>query len=145
MALKKGNGLPKRGNSLPSLPTDPGALAYERTISDALRRELGDARYNAKTLMRWTGVSARTAKHWLAGTAGPSGLHLILMRNSDSMFETVLQLAGRTNCTVPGAIADARARLIEVRTLLDIAIEISSRNLNTQSNEIAQPTQDETG
>lgn len=49
-----------------------------------------------KTVMRWTGASERTVKGWLSGTSGPSGEHLIaLLRNSDTLLERVLRLAGR--------------------------------------------------
>jgi hypothetical protein len=128
MALKKGNGLPKRGNPLPLLSAD---TSYEQVISAALRRELGTTRYTAKTLMRWTGAVARTAKHWLAGSAGPSGVHLIaLMRNSDAVLEAVLELAGRRDCIAPEKTSDSGERLAELRALLESAIALTSDSPN---------------
>ena len=125
MAMKKGNGLPKRGNGLPPLGTD---APYEQVISVALRRELGRTRYTAKTLMRWTGAGARTAKHWLAGSAGPSGVHLIaLMRNSDAVFEAVLELAGRRDDGLHDKTPGFGNRLAELRALLESAIALTSR------------------
>jgi hypothetical protein len=124
MALKKGNGLPKRGKPLPFLSAD---TSYEQVISAALRQELGRTRYTAKTLMRWTGAGARTAKNWLAGSAGPSGVHLIaLMRNSDAVLEAVLELAGRRDCTTPDKTSDFGERLAELRALLKSAIALTS-------------------
>jgi hypothetical protein len=123
MTLKKGNGLPKRGNSLPLLAT---GMAYEQVISAALRKELGSTRYTAKTLMRWTGAGARTAKHWLAGSAGPSGVHLIaLMRSSDAVFEAVLELAGRRDCDTPDEPPTLGSRLVELRAHLESAIALT--------------------
>jgi hypothetical protein len=123
MALKKGNGLPKRGNGLPLLSTDG---PYEQVVSTALRKELGGARHAAKTLVRWTGAGTRTAKHWLAGSAGPSGEHLIaLMRNSNSVFEAVLVLAERRNYDLPHTSPDSGERLAELRTLLESALALT--------------------
>jgi hypothetical protein len=46
--------------------------------------------------MRWTGVTERTVKYWLAGENGPAGEHLLsLVRNSDAVFTAFLDLAGR--------------------------------------------------
>jgi hypothetical protein len=46
--------------------------------------------------MRWTGANERTTKNRLSGTNGPSGEHLLeLMRNSDLVFERVLELVDR--------------------------------------------------
>jgi hypothetical protein len=128
MALKKGNELPKRGNSLPLLEL---GFAYEQVISAALRQELGRSRYTAKTLMRWTGAGARAAKHWLAGSAGPSGVHLIaLMRNSDAVFEAVLKLAGRDDHHLSDGTRDAGDRMVELRGLLESAMALTSNGRN---------------
>jgi hypothetical protein len=109
MRSKLGNGLPQRGNGLPHSENGAAIGLYEQAISAALRRALGGRRYAAKTLMRWTGASARTAKHWLAGSAAPSGAHLIrLMRASDIVFATVIRLVGRDS--------DAGADRISSRT-----------------------------
>jgi hypothetical protein len=123
MTLKKDNGLPKRCNSLPLLDT---GMTYEQVISAALRKELGRTRYTAKTLMRWTGAGARTAKHWLAGSAGPSGVHLIaLMRNSDAVLEAVLELADRRDCDPPDKAPNLGNRLVELRAHLESAMALT--------------------
>jgi hypothetical protein len=129
MAPKKGNGLHKRGNSLPAFESGRVTVSYEQAISAALQKEFGNARYAAKTLMRWTGASPRTAKHWLAGSAGPSGGHLIaLIKNSDAIFGAVLHLASRENCAVPNSLIGVRERRIELRALLNAAIEMLSND-----------------
>ena len=126
--VEEGQWIAQRGNPLPFLSAD---TSYEQVISAALRRELGSTRYTAKTLMRWTGAVARTAKHWLAGSAGPSGVHLIaLMRNSDAVLEAVLELAGRRDCIAPEKTSDSGKRLAELRALLESAIALTSDSPN---------------
>jgi hypothetical protein len=84
--------LPKMGKELPKSISDQ----YADTISAALRIELGASHQAVKRLMRWTGASERTAKNWLSGTCGPSGVHLVsLMNRSDNVVDCVLALAGR--------------------------------------------------
>jgi hypothetical protein len=91
----KGNALPKMGKELP-IPRRLKSSAYAGQIAKALRTELGGSNRAIKTLMRWTQASERTAKCWLAGASGPSGEHLVaLIRNSDAVLETVLELAQR--------------------------------------------------
>src|SRR6202044_1253876 len=107
MGSKVGNGFPQRGNELPFSEQGASHTSYERAIAAALRRELGGRRYAAKTLMRWTGASARTVKHWLAGSTGPSGAHLIeLMRFSDIVFDAVVRMAARDPNTDAARIAE---------------------------------------
>ncbi len=70
---------------------------YQFAIAAALKRELGGSHRAIKTLIKWTDVSERTAKNWLSGNHGPSGEHLIvLMRCSDEVLSSVLEIAGRT-------------------------------------------------
>jgi hypothetical protein len=69
---------------------------YASSISDVLRAQLGTTHQAIKTLMRWTGANERTTKNWLSGANGPSGEHLLeIMRNSDLVFECVLELIDR--------------------------------------------------
>jgi len=85
------------GNNLPIRATT--ALAggeYATQIAQALRRELGNSRRTIKTLMRWTGVSERTAKNWLAAKRGPSGLDLLILgKYSDEVLLAMAALMGR--------------------------------------------------
>ena len=76
----------KMGNSFPIC-----AQTYANAVAAALRTELGTSHRAIKTLRHWTDASERTAKHWLAGSHGPSGLHLIeLMRHSDHALRQCL-------------------------------------------------------
>lgn len=117
MARKKGNPFPKKGNLL-HLALDPELSGtYEGLVASALRRELGGSHKAVKTLMRWTGASARTSKNWLSGTVGPNGLHLILLMTwSDAVFEVALKLSKRDRSSQQ--IAEARLLLAKVTMLL---------------------------
>ena len=58
----------------------------------------------------------RTAKHWLSGIHGPSGVHLVqLLRNSDEVLKAVLILAGR-----PGTLSGAKATQARIHLMAAI-------------------------
>lgn len=106
MLPKTGKVLPPRGGG-----TETG-LTYAAVVAAALHRELGDTHRAIKIVMRWTGASERTVKHWYAGTTGPNGEHLIaLLRQSDEVLESCLMMAGREH-------AIAAQKLIEARDVL---------------------------
>ncbi len=86
----------EKGTKVPSMGLDKAeSQAFAATIADALRAELG-SRSVAKTVARWTGVSDRAVKKWLAGKVVPDGEHLVaLMRHSDTVLAVVLRAAGR--------------------------------------------------
>lgn len=119
MRAKMGNGFPKMGSPLP-LSADTGtASSYEAIVAAAIRAELGGSRRAIKTLMRRTGVSARTAKNWLSGETGPTGAHLVeLMRTSDRMFDAVLQMAGRDRYPSATSVGEAGELLERALKLL---------------------------
>ena len=120
MREKMGNEFPKMGNSLPIPEADRSAMSYEAIIAAAVRQELGGSHQAIKTLMRRTGASARTAKNWLSGSAGPSGAHLVeLMRSSDLVFAAVLRMAGRERAVIGGRLAEASELLKRVLALLE--------------------------
>ncbi len=90
MFPKTGNTFQNTGNKLNS------QIEYRDAIWIALTSELGGTHQAAKTTMRWTGVSERTARNWISGTHAPAGEHLVeLIRNSDAVLSAVLTLAGR--------------------------------------------------
>lgn len=93
MRIKMGTSVPKMGTTV-HLAADQAA--YRKAMADTLRRELGPTHQAIKTVMRWTGVSERTAKYWLSGERGPSGEHLIrLAQHSDAVLITFLSMAER--------------------------------------------------
>jgi hypothetical protein len=117
VASKRGNRFPKRGNSLHLTADLDLSGSYEGLIASALRRELGGSHKAVKTLMRWTGASARTSKNWLSGAVGPNGLHLILLMTwSDGVFDVALKLSKRDRPSQQ--IAEARILIAKVATLI---------------------------
>ncbi len=114
---------PKTGNKFPAGPEQDYAVA----ISAALRSELGDSHRAAKTVMRWTDASERSAKNWLTGRRGPSGWHLILLiRRSDAVALTVLNLAGRDAAGAGLALQTLRDAHLEAARAIDETL--GSRN-----------------
>ena len=90
----------------------------------ALRDELGDSHRAIKTVMRWTGASERTVKNWISGASGPSGKHLIeIVRNSESVFATVMLLAGREQVVAAKKLVDARDTLA---AMLEIIVGLTA-------------------
>jgi hypothetical protein len=74
--------------------------------------DLGSSHQAIKTLMRWTGSNERTAKNWLSGANRPSGEHLLeIIRNSDLVFECVLQLVDRRSVFSHRNLEELRERL----------------------------------
>jgi hypothetical protein len=101
--------------------------SYAQLIGEILRAELGNSHQAHKTLMRWTGANERTAKNWLSGANGPSGEHLLLlMRNSDRVFECVLQLSCRPAVLSSQRLAEVRNSLQATADLLTKVIEVGN-------------------
>lgn len=101
--------LPKTGKKFPSgIDRDRASAAFARVVAEALVADLGQTHRAAKILMGWTGAAERTVKHWLAGSHGPSGSHLvILIQESDAVFAAIPTAAGRSSVapTRPGSAA----------------------------------------
>lgn len=112
---------PKMGKTFPD--DDEGkvdGIKYQMAIAAALKRELGGSHRAIKIVMRWTGVSERTAKNWLAGSHGPAGEHLVeLMRNSNEVLAAVLVLAGRGELKIGAGLHETRETLLQVLKVLD--------------------------
>ncbi|MDF3928933.1 MULTISPECIES: hypothetical protein [Pseudomonas] len=108
----------KMGNSFPLT-----AESYSAAVASALSSELGLSHRAIKTLRNWTNASERTTKNWLAGTNGPSGLHLIaIMRHSDKVLSTVLELAQRKSHLTAVFLPALKERLIQTAELIDASI-----------------------
>jgi hypothetical protein len=117
---------PKKGNSFPRAGKRITPEEFAKAISSALREELGSSHVAAKTVMRWTGASERTAKNWLAGTHSPCGRHLILLaRESDVIMATLLMLAGRELNVSALSLISLRAGLMYAVNAIDEAIDAS--------------------
>lgn len=108
--------LPKTGKNLHRGESD---LAFADLMAQALTSELGRTHQAVKTVMRWTGASERSAKHWLAGTHAPDGAHLVaLMRHSDNVTQNVLAAAGRHELVAAVGLSRIRSQLHEMLAIL---------------------------
>jgi len=106
MFHKKGNIFQRRGQDAVS------PVEYREAIAAALTHELGGAGRAAKTTIKWTGVTERTAKNWISSSYGPSGENLLeLMRHSDAVFFVVLGLAGRNEALTISRIEHIKQNL----------------------------------
>lgn len=106
----------KKGNEF---PVQTG-VEYAAVLANALRLELGTSHRAVKTLRQWTDASERTAKHWLAGTHGPSGHHLIaLVRHSDTVLQAVLSLSERKSHLIGSSLPSIKANLLQAVGLID--------------------------
>ena len=104
----------------------PAETAYAELIGHALRLELGESRRAVKTIMRWTGVSDRTARNWLSDVSGPSGCHLaMLAAQSDLVLEAFLSLAGRGNQMLVADIATVQKALKRATALVELLVDAS--------------------
>ena len=118
---------PKMGKTFPNKDgTNLDRLEYQAAIAAALKRELGGSHRAIKTVMRWTGVSERTSKNWIAGSHGPAGEHLIqLLRNSDEVVATVLSLSARTELQITVGLHEARESLLQALGTVDALLRVS--------------------
>ena len=112
--------LPKTGKGFPGgNDRENGGSGYAAVIADALAKELGDTHRAAKVLMGWTGAGERTVKHWLAGLHGPTGEHLlVLMHESEAVFEAVLAAIDRSDAAVAARMLAAQRSLQEAASLI---------------------------
>jgi hypothetical protein len=108
------------------------AVEYREAVRSALTYELGGAGRAAKATIKWTGVSERTAKNWIAGSYGPSGEHLIgLMKHSDRVMDVVLELAGRHETLAMQRVEIVRRELREVLKVLDAICAADDASIET--------------
>lgn len=106
----------KTGNEFPARTS----AEYAGVLANALRLELGASHRAVKTLRQWTDASERTAKHWLAGTHGPSGHHLIaLVKHSDTVLQAVLSLSERKSYQISSSLPSIRTNLLQAVDLID--------------------------
>jgi hypothetical protein len=124
---RNGNMFPKKGKEFPDARDRVTSAQLSAAIQSALREELGTSHRAAKTVMRWTTASERTAKNWLAGTHCPSGLHLLaLARESDAVMAAILILAGRELNVSALSLISLKAGLMYAVNAIDEAIDSST-------------------
>ena len=121
MSPKAGTVFPKTGTNIPGSASVSDGLAYALMVAAALQKDFRGARGGTKAVMRWTGASERTVKHWFAGTRGPCGEHfLALIKHSDEVFEGFLRLTGRDRRMGAGNLAEVRAKLVALQRAIDL-------------------------
>lgn len=112
---------PKKGKIFPDgNDRERRSHACAGLVAEALERELGGSHRATKTVMNWTGASARTVKGWLAGLRAPSADYLlILMQESDAVFEILATRAGRQGAISAARFLAAHAAAVESIILLE--------------------------
>ena len=118
---------PKMGKTFPNGDGKRiNRIEYQAAVAAALKRELGGSHRAIKTVMKWTGVSERTAKNWIAGSHGPAGEHLVeLLRNSNEVVATVLSLSARNELQIAAGLHEARETLLQALGTVDALLEVS--------------------
>lgn len=111
---------PKKGNSFPIGRDTLTDAEFAQVIASALKVEFGSTRHGAKTIMKWTGVSQRTAKNWLNGTNAPSGVHLVLLaRESNAILKALMLMAERPEMSLGASLLSLKRLLAESLAALD--------------------------
>lgn len=111
---------PKKGNSFPISRDRLTEAEFAQVIASALKVEFGSTRHGAKTIMKWTGTSHRTAKNWLSGSHAPSGVHLVLLaRESNAVLKALLMLAERPEMSLGSNLLSLRRLLTDTIAALD--------------------------
>ena len=93
---------------------------FVRAIAVALKAEFGAMPSALKTVAQLTHSNERAVRNWFEGKNGPNGANLvILMRHSDRVLRTVLELADRRDLVLAVGLTGLRQRLIEAVAEID--------------------------
>jgi hypothetical protein len=93
---------------------------FTQAIAEALRREYGQSPAAVKTVVRLTRTNPRAVRNRFSANNGPNGENLVvLVRHSEEVLETVLQLAGRQDLVTARKLAGAREKLREMLEMID--------------------------
>jgi hypothetical protein len=99
---------------------DLDAEGFVRAIALALKAEFGSMPSALKTVAQLTHSNERAVRNWFEGKNGPSGANLvILMRHSDHVLRTVLELADRRDHVLAVGLSGLRQRLIDAIAEID--------------------------
>ena len=95
---------------------EPFAVA----IAAALVADFGASPSAVKRVARLAATNERAVRNWFEGKNAPSGENLIgLMRHSDAVLSSVLNLAGRGPPEAPGGLANVRRRAVDLLAAID--------------------------
>lgn len=94
----------RSGNDRKVFPVRPmtevalDTMTVTEVLSGAIRKGFGDLKAATKRIAQAARTNTRTAKNWYEGNNAPDATNLImLMRESDEVFQAVLELAGRSD------------------------------------------------
>lgn len=103
-----------------TFPTVDAAEPLAATIATALKAEFGSTPSALKTVAQLTRSNERAVRNWFEGKNGPSGENLVvLMRHSDLVLRTVLELADRKDLVVAVGLASLRRQLVDAVAAID--------------------------
>jgi hypothetical protein len=106
------------GKTFPEL--SPSMLS--EALALALKEEFGALGSSVKTVARLTNSNERAVRNWFDGKNSPSADNLVvLMRHSDQILRTVLELADRRDLMLAVGLSRLRAQLVDVLTAIDNA------------------------
>ena len=90
------------------------------SIAMAMLTEWGESSSARKEVGRITGSNERTVRNWFEARNGPSGENLVaLVRHSDAVFGTVLELSGRPPLLPAARVMEFRDQLYAVVRAID--------------------------
>lgn len=113
--------LPKTGNRFPGAAPHLSEARYMAAVSTALRDELGTTAAAAKTIIRWTGASDRTARNWMNGVAAPSGHHLMALgRESDAVLAAIIEMTARPELVLAADLHAVEVALAKASGALEV-------------------------
>jgi hypothetical protein len=89
-------------------------------IAAALRSEWGATPSARKEVGRITCANERAVRNWFEGKNGPSGENLVaLIRHSDEVLRTVLELSGRQYLSLALSVVGLRGPLVAIIEAID--------------------------
>jgi hypothetical protein len=93
---------------------------FAEAIAAAMQTEWGATPSARKEIGRITNANERAIRNWFEGKNGPSGKNLVLLiRHSDAVLETVLELSGRRALLPAADVLGLRDRLKEIVDAID--------------------------
>jgi|SRR5580658_3423022 hypothetical protein len=99
---------------------DVDTEAFVKAIALALKAEFGATPSALKTVAQLTHSNERAVRNWFEEKNGPSGANLVtLMRHSDRVLRTVLELADQRDLVLAVELTRLRQRLIDAVAEID--------------------------
>ena len=108
----------KDGKTFPDVSPETLSAA----VAEALQADFGATPSAIKTVARITHSNERAVRNWFTGTNSPSASNLvILMRHSNRVLKTVLELAARPDLVLSVGLAGLREQLVDMLAAIDKA------------------------